>query len=79
MDEDSKQTLMADHRSAELASWIVEAGLLGKPHTALLEAYCLKLVEVGVPLMRAHVSIQQSNFADFVTSLPDEYALQSTG
>ncbi len=56
MDEDTAKAWMADHRVAELASWIVEAGLLGETHTALLEAYCVKLVDVGVPLMRAHVT-----------------------
>lgn len=56
IDEDTKQAWMADPRLVDLASWIVDAGLLGKPHTELLEAYCLKLVEVGVPLLRAHVT-----------------------
>lgn len=46
-----------DPRVAELGAWVVDQGLRGRPHIDLLDAYCQKLVALGVPLMRAHVTM----------------------
>lgn len=46
-----------DPRVPTLNTWIMQAGLTGQPSPAILESYCLKLVEMGVPLMRTHVTI----------------------
>ncbi len=37
-----------------LISWLIERGLEGAGHEELLEGYCTRLVELGVPLMRFH-------------------------
>ena len=50
MDADSKRIWMTDQRTDELAAWIIDAGLIGMPRMAFLEAYCEKLVAAGVPL-----------------------------
>ncbi|MEM7317710.1 MAG: adenylate/guanylate cyclase domain-containing protein [Pseudomonadota bacterium] len=46
-----------DQKAAELNSWMIRKGVLGLPHIDLLESYCRKLVELGVPLMRSHVTL----------------------
>ncbi|WP_370400920.1 adenylate/guanylate cyclase domain-containing protein [Sulfitobacter sp. JB4-11] len=46
-----------DPRVAELNRWITSAGLSGRPHLEMLEAYCQRLVSIGVPLMRANVTV----------------------
>ena len=52
-----KQTWNDDPRVGELTAWLVQEGILGRPHIEILEAYCQKLVALGVPLMRAHVTM----------------------
>jgi adenylate cyclase len=42
---------------AELAGWVIEAGLAGKSETAMLDGFCRRLVEAGVPIARAAVII----------------------
>ncbi len=55
--EDALSFVSQDSRSAELSSWLVDAGLQGMHLTDLLEAYCDKLVGLGVPLFRVHVTM----------------------
>jgi len=51
-----RQVWLQDARAADLASWLIDAAIVGQPQLAILEAYCEKLVEMGVPLMRVHVT-----------------------
>ena len=46
-----------DPRVDELSTWLVQEGILGHPQIDILEAYCQKLVALGTPLMRAHVTM----------------------
>ena len=39
-----------------LNAWLVEQGLEGTPQETLLDGYCARLVAMGIPLMRLHVS-----------------------
>ncbi len=39
----------------ELASWVTEAGLIGRSETELMAGFCRRVVEAGVPLARALV------------------------
>ena len=55
--EDALSFVPHDSRSADLSSWLVESGLLGMRLTELLETYCSKLVDLGVPLFRVHVTM----------------------
>ena len=41
--------------SNELASWVTEAGLIGRSESELMAGFCRRLVEAGVPLARALV------------------------
>jgi len=40
-----------------LRAWLVERGLDGVPLADLLEGFCLRLVALGIPLARGHMSI----------------------
>jgi adenylate cyclase len=40
---------------SELASWVTEAGLIGRTETELMAGFCRRLAEAGVPLARAMV------------------------
>jgi adenylate cyclase len=42
---------------SELAAWVTEAGLAGKPETALLDGFCRRLSTAGVPIARGAVII----------------------
>jgi adenylate cyclase len=55
--ETLQQVWTRDSRVVELSTWLIQAGVLGQPHIAVLETYCQKLVDLGVPLMRAHVTL----------------------
>lgn len=55
--EDALSFVPHDSRSADLSTWLVEAGLQGMQMTELLETYCTKLVDLGVPLFRMHVTM----------------------
>lgn len=57
IDDALKQGWKDDPRIGELSAWLVHEGLLGNPHVDFLEAYCQKLVALGVSLMRAHVTM----------------------
>jgi adenylate cyclase len=46
-----------DPRVGELSAWLIQEGILGHPQIDILEAYCQKLVALGTPLMRAHVTM----------------------
>lgn len=48
--------LACDHRTDTLRTWLLSQGLEGTSQEDLIEGYCLKLVELGVPLMRVHVA-----------------------
>src|SRR5207302_6923754 len=39
----------------ELASWVTEAGLIGRSETELMAGFCRRVVQAGVPLARALV------------------------
>ena len=54
--EDTPNVLLQDPRVADLTSWLVNAGVLGMQRTAMLEAYCHKLIALNVPLLRCHVT-----------------------
>lgn len=43
-------------RKTALADWLVQQGLVGTGQRELLEGYCHKLIELGIPLMRVHVA-----------------------
>jgi len=43
-------------RQATLIDWVLQQGLRGATQIELVEGYCEKLVELGVPLMRLHVA-----------------------
>lgn len=50
-------TLNADAaKSTDLIEWIVTRGLEGAAKEELLDGYCNKLLELGVPLMRFHAA-----------------------
>ncbi len=58
MSEDAlEQSRDDDPRVGELNAWLVQQGILGRPHIEILESYCQKLVALGAPLMRAHVTM----------------------
>ena len=42
---------------AELSAWLTEAGLAGEAETVLLDGFCRRAIEAGVPLARAVVII----------------------
>ncbi|MEH6646864.1 adenylate/guanylate cyclase domain-containing protein [Sulfitobacter sp.] len=46
-----------DPRIGGLSAWLVQEGILGSPQIDMLEAYCQKLVALGAPLIRAHVTM----------------------
>jgi adenylate cyclase len=48
---------MTDAEIAELASWIAEAGLAGRPETTVVAGFCDRVVALGLPLARAIVFI----------------------
>jgi adenylate cyclase len=48
---------MNDAALSELARWITEAGLAGKSETALLDGFCRRAIEAGLPVARAMVII----------------------
>jgi adenylate cyclase len=48
---------MKDAALLKLAEWIVEAGLAGKGELALVQEFCNRAVEAGVPLSRGLVGI----------------------
>lgn len=54
--EDAVQIVAEDTRIIDLSSWLIEAGLQGKPRIEILEAYCRKLITLGVPVFRVHVT-----------------------
>ena len=39
----------------ELASWVTEAGLIGRTENELMAGFCRRIVDAGVPLARAMV------------------------
>ncbi|WP_420586208.1 adenylate/guanylate cyclase domain-containing protein [Ruegeria sp.] len=43
-------------KSRDLIEWLVTRGLEGAPKEELLDGYCNKLLEMGVPLMRFHAA-----------------------
>ncbi|SLN73952.1 adenylate/guanylate cyclase domain-containing protein [Ruegeria meonggei] len=43
-------------KSSDLINWLVTRGLEGADKNELLDGYCEKLVELGVPLMRFHAA-----------------------
>jgi adenylate cyclase len=43
---------MNDRQILELTEWVTEAGLAGASETALVDGFCRRLVEYGVPLTR---------------------------
>jgi len=43
---------MNDRRILELTEWVTEAGLAGASETELVDGFCRRLVEYGVPLTR---------------------------
>ncbi|CUK15827.1 Adenylate cyclase 1 [Ruegeria denitrificans] len=43
-------------KSTDLINWLVTRGLEGAPKEELLDGYCNKLLELGVPLMRFHAA-----------------------
>lgn len=49
------QTLQSD-RVRALMGWLIQQGLGGASQEQLLEGYCQKLVELGMPLARLHVA-----------------------
>ena len=48
---------MTETEIAELAAWIAEVGLKGRPEIAMVAGFCERLVAFGVPLARANVFI----------------------
>src|ERR1700738_4292138 len=44
---------MTEAEIAEIAAWIVEAGLAGQPETALVAGFCDRVLACGTPLERA--------------------------
>ncbi len=46
-----------DPRVVALNTWITRNGAREQPQLAFLEAYCAEVLALGVPLMRAHVTI----------------------
>jgi len=49
--------MMNDAALSELGRWTTEAGLAGKSETALLDGFCRRAVEAGLPIARAVVII----------------------
>jgi len=45
-----------NERAAQIIPWLIERGLHSSGRQELLNTYCEKLVEVGVPLMRFHLA-----------------------
>ena len=43
---------MNDRQILELTEWVTEAGLAGASETDLVDGFCRRLVEYGVPLTR---------------------------
>ena len=54
--EDAVQVTAEDTRIIDLSSWLIEAGLLGTSRIDMLEAYCRKLIDLEVPVLRVHVT-----------------------
>jgi adenylate cyclase len=48
---------MDNRQSTELAAWVTEAGLTGKPETALLSGFCERAAAAGVTLARASLIV----------------------
>ena len=42
--------------AAEIAGWIVQQGIDGIAPEALLEGYCARLIDAGVPMFRLHIA-----------------------
>lgn len=45
-----------DRPDPALADWLVDQGLQGTPQVEILQGYCDRLVQAGVPLMRVHLA-----------------------
>ncbi|GAB4532966.1 MAG: hypothetical protein Tsb0024_02140 [Ruegeria sp.] len=43
-------------RADDLIGWLLDRGLEGAEQSEILEGYCLRLVDAGVPLMRFHAA-----------------------
>ena len=41
----------------KIADWVVRAGLAGKSEAAMLDGFCYRAIEAGLPLARAAVII----------------------
>ncbi len=48
---------MNEAQFSEIAAWLTQAGLTGEPETAILDGFCERCVEAGVPIARALVLI----------------------
>ncbi len=48
---------MADAAHSTIADWVAAAGLAGKSEAVLLEGFCRRVVEAGVPVARAAVIV----------------------
>lgn len=44
------------HKAMEVTSWLVEMGLEGASQKEILEGYCHRLVAMGIPLWRLHLT-----------------------
>src|SRR5438128_324412 len=42
---------------SELCTWLTEAGLAGKSETALLDGFCRRALDAGLPIARAAIII----------------------
>ena len=48
--------IQIDVNSGPLIAWLMEQGLQGSSQQQLLDGYCRRLTEAGVPLMRFHLA-----------------------
>lgn len=48
---------MDSARLSELGAWLTEAGLAGKSETELLDGFCRRALEAGLPIARAVIII----------------------
>jgi adenylate cyclase len=48
---------MNEAQFSEIAAWLTQAGLTGEPETAILDGFCARCREAGLPLARALVLI----------------------
>ena len=49
------------HKSRSLTSWLMQQGMEGTSQEDILQGYCQRLVDLGVPLVRVHVTQQAYN------------------